>query len=220
MGHKQFCRNGKTGDIILFRGYARESRIQRMITNVEYDHVAILVKQNGILNVYESTGKDGVKLRPWQEFLTYLWYLLYEKMVFRPLIITEKRMKEYIKEYKESSIDQSSSTIFNKEKNIKEQFYYILNKKVDDFIDKSKDKKYTFSKLGFLCDSHMRKNNNRKGYSCSELVSACYYHAGLITGELDASNYLPGYFSRLGTVRFKEGIILGEEYIIDFASTS
>lgn len=220
MGHKQFCRNANTGDILLFRGYARESKIQRMITSVEYDHVAILVRQNNILHVYESTGKDGVKLRPWQEFLIYLWYLLYEKMVFRPLMITEKRMKQYIREYKESSINQSISTIFNKEKNIKEQFYYILNKKVDDFIDKSKDKKYTFSKLGFFCDSHMRKDNNRDGYSCSELVSACYYHAGLITEELDASNYLPGNFSRFGAVKFKEGIVLGEEYIIDFASTS
>jgi hypothetical protein len=220
MGHKQFARSGKTGDILLFRGYAGESKFQRMITNVEYDHVAILVKQDNILHVYESTGKDGVKLRPWQEFLTYLWYLLYEKMVFRPLIVTEKRMELYINEYKESLNDESSSTILNNEKSIKEQFYKILNKKVNDFIKKSEDKKYSFSKLGFLCKSHMRKNTIRKGYSCSELVSACYYHSGLITDELDASNYLPGNFSRLGNVKFKEGIVLGEEYIIDFASTS
>ena len=220
MGQRQFFKSGKTGDIMLFRGYARESRFQRMITNVEYDHVAILVKQNSILHVYESTGKEGVKLRPWQEFLTYLWYLLYEKMVFRPLVITEKRMKEYITEYKESLNDESINTIFNNENNIEKQFYYILDKKVEDFIDKTKDKKYSFSKLGFLCNSHMRKDNNRKGYSCSELVSACYYHAGLITDELDATNYLPGHFSRLGKVMFKEGIALGEEYIIDFASTS
>ena len=220
MGHKQFVRSGKTGDILLFRGYARESKFQRMITNVEYDHVAILVKQDNILQAYESTGKDGVKLRPWQEFLTYLWYLLYEKMVFRPLIVTEKRMELYINEYKESLNDESSSTILNNEKSIKEQFYKILNKKVNDFIKKSEDKKYSFSKLGFLCKSHMRKNTIRKGYSCSELVSACYYHAGLITDKLEASNYLPGNFSRLGNVMFKEGIALGQEFIIDFASTS
>ena len=220
MGHKQFARSGKTGDILLFRGYAGESKFQRMITNVEYDHVAILVKQDNILHVYESTGKDGVKLRPWQEFLTYLWYLLYEKMVFRPLIVSERRMEEYINEYKESLNDESSSTILNNEKSIKEQFYKILNKKVNDFIKKSEDKKYSFSKLGFLCESHMRKDTIRKGYSCSELVSACYYHAGLITEKLDASNYLPGNFSRLGKVMFKEGISLGEEFIIDFASTS
>ena len=220
MGYKQFARCGNTGDIILFRGYAKESKFQRMITSVEYDHVAIIIKQNGILHIYESTGKEGVKLRPWQEFITYLWYLLYEKMVFRPLIITEKRMREYINEYKENSNDESSSSILNKENNIKEQFYHILNKKVDEFVEYSKNKKYSFSKIGFLCHSHMRKKNNREGYSCSELVSDCYYHAGLITDELDASNYLPGDFSRLGNVKFKKGIVLGEEYIIDFTSTS
>ena len=217
MANKEFARRGNTGDIILFRGYSTESQFQRMITNVEYDHVGILVKKDNILQVYESTGKEGVKLRPYHEFITYLWYLLYEKMVFRPLLITEERMEEYIKEYNE---ELNNDENYKRAKTLKDKFYYILNSKVYDFIERTEDKKYSFSKIGFLCNSNMRKNTIRKGYSCSELVAACYFYSGLISSELEASNYLPGNFSRLGRVTFKRGLSLGEEYIIDFSSSS
>ena len=219
INYKEFSTKANTGDILLFRGYSNESHLQRAFTNADYDHVAVLLKKNNILYVYESTGKDGVKLRPWQEFITYLWYLLYEKMVFRPLIISEERMKNYI--IKENNkilddIDINNSTI------IKEKFYYFLNKKVNSFIEHTEDKKYSFSKTGYICSSPMNKNSitNRKGYSCSELVAACYYHSGIISDELEASNYLPGAFSRNGRTAFNPGFELGKEYIIDFTSSS
>ena len=221
MNFKEFAKKGNTGDIILFRGYAKESQLQRVFTNADYDHVGILVKKDGILQVYESTGKEGVKLRPWQEFITYLWYLLYEKMVYRPLIVSKETMQKYIlKESEKNNENELIDFNLDNQKEIKKKFYDYLDKKVIYFINHTEDKKYTFSKKGFLCQSPMRKNTlNRKGFSCSELVAACYFHSGIITDELEASNYLPGAFSRSGNLAFNPGFSLGQEFIIDFSSS-
>lgn len=213
INYKDFSSKANTGDILLFRGHANDSKLQRAFTNADYDHVAILYRKNNILYVYESTGKEGVKLRPWQEFINYLWYLLYEKMAFRSLNITEERMKKYI--YEENNNNKINSKI------IKEKFYLCLNKKVNDFIEHTEDRKYSFSKTGYICTSSMKNNTiNRKGYSCSELIAACYFYSGIISDKLEASNYLPGNFSRKGKIAFKSGFYSGEEYIIDFSSSS
>ena len=222
INYKEFALKANTGDILLFRGYAKESYLQRFITTADYDHVGLLLRKNNILYVYESTGKDGVKLRPWSEFILYLWYLLYEKMVFRQLKITEEKMKEYnLKQHEKYNMSELIDINENNSKNIKKNFYNFLNKKVNDFIEHTEDKKYSFSKSGFVCDSKMRKNIlNREGYSCSELIAACYYHADIITDYFDASNFLPGSYSRSGNMPFISGFSFGEEYIIDFTSSS
>ena len=46
-----------------------------------------MCKKNGILYAYEATSKDGCKKRQWIQFKGYFWNLLYEKMVYRELII-------------------------------------------------------------------------------------------------------------------------------------
>ena len=216
INYKQFPNEGNTGDILLFKGYSNESKRQRFITNEEFDHVALLVRNKTGLNVFESTGKEGVKLRPWQEFITYYWYLLYDVMAFRKLIIDENAMNEFIiNQTKEIKNEEE----INKE-NIKENFWECFNSKIEEFISKTENKKYTFSKIGFLCESKMKKNSViRNKYSCSELIAACYYYIGIITDQLEARNYLPGNYSRNGIVHFKKGFKLGKQYIIDFSSS-
>lgn len=44
ISEKEFVRMADTGDLILFRGKAFESRLQRVVTGSEYDHVAIVLK--------------------------------------------------------------------------------------------------------------------------------------------------------------------------------
>ena len=91
---------------------------------------------------------------------------------------------------------------------------------MDEFIEKTEDKKYVFSKVGYLCTSKMKKNSViRKSYSCSELIAALYYYVGIINDTYEARNYLPGHFAKRGEIPFKKGFSLGEEYIIDFSSS-
>ena len=190
--------------------------MQRIITSDDYDHVGVLIKNKEGLNVYESTGSEGVKLRPWHEFITYYWYLLYDAMAFRKLNVDINAMKEYI--LGQNSKDKMNENIDNKK--IKEMFYFYFNKNVDEFIEKTEDKKYVFSKVGYLCTSKMKKNSViRKSYSCSELIAALYYYVGIINDTYEARNYLPGHFAKRGEIPFKKGFNLGEEYIIDFSSS-
>lgn len=62
MFEEQFCERAKTGDLLIFRGFEFGARCQRLFTGSQYDHVALLVKRNNILNVYESTSKDVSKI--------------------------------------------------------------------------------------------------------------------------------------------------------------
>ena len=216
--HKKFVDIGNTGDILLFKGHSTESHLQRIITSDDYDHVGVLIKNKEGLNVYESTGSEGVKLRPWHEFITYYWYLLYDAMAFRKLNVDINAMKEYILGQNSNDNDKMNENIDNKK--IKEIFYYFFNKNVDEFIEKTEDKKYVFSKVGYLCTSKMKKNSViRKSYSCSELIAALYYYVGIINDTYEARNYLPGHFAKRGEIPFKKGFSLGEEYIIDFSSS-
>ena len=216
--HKKFVEVGNTGDILLFKGHSTESHFQRIITSDDYDHVGVLIKNKEGLNVYESTGSEGVKLRPWHEFITYYWYLLYDVMAFRKLNVDINAMKEYIKVQNSNDNDKMNENIDDKK--VKEMFYFYFNKNVDEFIEKTEDKKYVFSKVGYLCTSKMKKNSViRKSYSCSELIAALYYYVGIINDTYEARNYLPGHFAKRGEIPFKKGFSLGEEYIIDFSSS-
>ena len=216
INHKKFVSVGNTGDILLFKGHSTESQLQRLITSDDYDHVGILIRNKDGLNVYESTGSDGVKLRPWHEFITYYWYLLYDVMAFRKLKVDIEAMKQYITGQNDNI---KMNDIIDNDK-IKEMFYYYFNKNVEKFIEQTENKKYVFSKIGYFCTTKMKKNSIiRKSYSCSELIAALYYYIGIITDAYEARNYLPGHFAKKGTLPFKKGFSLSEEYIIDFSSS-
>ena len=188
----------KTGDILLFRGFEKHSKCQRSLTGADYDHVALLVRQGLILYVYESTGKDGVKLRPWRDFRMNLWNLLYDKMSFRQLIIDKEKI------------------------NVTE-FQKNIEIKCNEFIKMTKGLKYTLSGCGFCCKCSMKKYGKDKkwgeykGYFCSQLVAAAYNHMGLLTDDIDIGYYLPGSFSKDYDLELKKGIELSVEYIIDFS---
>ena len=188
----------KTGDILLFRGFQKHSKCQRSFTGADYDHVALIVRQGIILYVYESTGKDGVKLRAWRDFRVNLWNLLYDKLTFRQLIVDKEKIN--VQE-------------FEKNKEIK----------CTEFIKMTKGMKYTLSGCGFCCKCNMKKYGKDKkwgeykGYFCSQLVAAAYNHMGLLTDEIDIGYYLPGSFSKDYDLELKNGIELSVEYIIDFS---
>ena len=188
----------KTGDILLFRGFQKHSKCQRSFTGADYDHVALIVRQGIILYVYESTGKDGVKLRAWRDFRVNLWNLLYDKITFRQLIVDKEKIN--VQE-------------FEKNKEIK----------CTEFIKMTKGMKYTLSGCGFCCKCNMKKYGKDKkwgeykGYFCSQLVAAAYNHMGLLTDEIDIGYYLPGSFSKDYDLELKNGIELSVEYIIDFS---
>ncbi len=194
-----FQREANTCDILLFKGLETHSKLQRKITLADYDHVALLVKKNHNLFVYEAQSKDGVKLRPWREFTMYKWDLLYEKMVFRKLILDKLIIEN------------------------KNEFYEELNKNVNEFIESTKGKQYSLKEIQICCHGkmkeHQRQNkwDKQHGFFCSQLVAAAYHKCGLISDDINAGHYLPGTFSRYSDMKLEKGCSLSPEYIIDFS---
>lgn len=187
----------KTGDILIFRGFECAAKCQRFFTQAHYDHVALLIRHNDYLCVYESTSKDGVKLRRWAEFTHSHWNLLYDKMVFRRLIIKENNDNEYNK-------------IINN-----------IIKKTDEFVKETESKRYTINLCSLCCSkkvSHEMENRwgETQGFFCSQLVAAAYLKCGIIEYNKYSGSFLPGAFSSNKKLMFNKSFSLSPEIIIDF----
>lgn len=191
----------KTGDILLFRGFECSAKLQRFYTKSIYDHVAILFRKNGILYVYEATAKDGCKSRPWRKFINYLWFLLYDKMVYRKLLI---------------NVDDDEE---------KKKIKMNIENKFDIFLKETdKVKKYSLKFCSIMCGSEpteSQKNNEwkkKKGFSCSSLIAAAYLTMNIIKYDKNVNEILPGNFSYDQQIELNQPFELGPEIIIDFSN--
>ena len=139
-----------------------------------------------------------MKERKWQEFLNYLWYLLYDKMVFRELII------------KAENNDEKSLI----EKNI--------GRKCEEFLKSTQGKKYKMY-LGTICCGSKKKNNyinhwkDKKGFICSSLIMGAYLQMEICEYTKNINQFLPGDFSQDKKLPFTSKFELGPEIIIDFS---
>lgn len=192
-----FSLEAATCDLLIFKGFELPARCQRMFTQAQYDHVALLVRKDNGLHVYESTAKDGAKLRPWIQFLYQYWNLLYEKMVYRKLIINSH----------------------NREK-VEEDIYA----KAFQFINETQGKEYRLKGCGFCFVESMKdfeKNNQwsqSEGFFCSQLVAAAYYKCGIMPYVADSRHFLPGAFAQRENIELNTGFSLGQEMVIDFSN--
>ena len=228
-----FSKIAKTGDFILFRNKSYSSQFQRFLTQGQYDHIALLIKLYNELYVYETTGKDGVVLRRWSEFIYYYWFVFSEKIVFRKLLCSLEAKKKYIKDYvNETKLEKNNnSNVVNSsisdndfdnmdKSQIDEQFYNILATKMTMFMKEIKSSKYYFSFFDYLCIrfSKAKNHNNIKktGYFCSELIAAVFNYCGILSDEMNITRYLPSSFAEYGDAMFNEGFNLGPEYVIIF----
>ena len=199
ISYNEFESKSKTGDILLFRGLEFPAKLQRCYTKNEYDHVAILHKKNGFLYVYEATSKDGCKERNWREFIIYMWHLLYEKIVYRELIIEENDI------------------------NIKNKIQIDLDNKIDIYMNLKKRKKYQMKLCPLICGSGKRdyqnenKWNEKEGFICSSLIMGAYLQMGICDYVKNINGIFPGDFSQNGFLPMKKPFKLGPEFIIDFS---
>ena len=199
----EFAKKAKSGDCLIFRGFECPAKCQRCFTRAEYDHVALLQRRNDVLYVYESTSKDGTKARNWREFTAYCWNLLYDKMVFRELLID-------LPEPQKGKVQRD------------------IEIKLDNFIKATEGKKYILNVCSILCGGapkdYEKKNDWKKsnGFFCSQLLIASYIASGIVTVNKESGSYLPGDFSdkTSGAFKLAKDFYLGPEIIIDFTTNN
>jgi hypothetical protein len=102
----QFISQATTGDLLLFRAKSVASKLQRMVTKADYDHVALILKYaSGRIGLLEATGLDGVNIVMWDTFMRYEWHKLYSRLIYRKLDVERTPnflidLEEFIKEVK------------------------------------------------------------------------------------------------------------------------
>ena len=111
----------KTGDLVLFRTLNCLSDCQRFFTRDQYDHIALIIKKNGTIELLETTSNENCNLLEWKSFKYRLFNLVFKKIVLRRLNIEEE----------------------NSEK--RKEIQKNIEIKSDEFIEKVKKKKYIMS---------------------------------------------------------------------------
>jgi hypothetical protein len=215
-----FVKEAKTCDIILFRSFSCSAKLQRCLTKGDFDHIALLIKYKNNLKLYDCIEDDGVRLRTISEFMYFLYPFFYEKISYRELKINLEDMIQYIHN-NGSNDDRKKYNIESISANeIKNNFYQIMNKKLEMFIKNNKNKEYDFPYCKYCWKPKKSKNEgnmNRTAYFCSELVAAVYMFCNIMSKEYDPMDYLPGAFSEKGKIEFINGFHFGPETIIDFS---
>lgn len=190
----------KTGDLVLFKTNHILTKCQRLYTCDNYDHIALVYSNFGLLSLFDTSKKNKCQHHYWGSFLASLNNVFFDKIVYRRLNIEEKD--------------------FKKKKEIQER----IEKETEDFLEMVNDKKYYLSICSILFKGSPKeyelKNEWEKaeGFSCSSLIAAYYIKLGILQFEKTVHSVLPGDFEENKYLNFQPGFSLGPEKIIEFSS--
>ena len=217
-----FIKAANTCDILLFKSLSSSSKCQRCITKGAYDHIVLLIKKDNNLLLFDCIEEDGIRMRNFSELITSLYYLYYENIAYRKLIISMEDMVEYIHMHNIDKYENVDNyTLENMSTNeIKNKFYNIINQKVKLFINNNINSEYDFPYCKYICKSTKTKNTQKKNknkYFCSELVASVYMFCKIMSNEYDTLDYLPGRFSEKEKIEFINGFHFGPEMFIEFS---
>ncbi len=191
----------KTGDMLLFITMDCISDIQRVFTRDQYDHIALVIINNGELELLEATSNEKCSLMKWKRFKFCLFNLIFKKIVLRRLNIEEKDPKK-VKEIRKN-----------------------IEQKTKIFIDKINKKEYEMSilKMAFSRKPEQYEINGEwekgTGYCCSALNAAFYVFCGIMKLEKSVHSMRPGDFEQdKNRLTLLPVFSFGPEKIIEFST--
>ncbi|CAD8048153.1 unnamed protein product [Paramecium sonneborni] len=184
----QFRQMSQTGDILLFQTKSCSSKIQRILTRSNYDHVAMILKyQSGYIYVLEATNQNGVGIFNWDSMVNNLWYELYSMVVYRQLqLIRNENFLQQIEKFVKENVGRQYNLSFTK----------LLQDKSTIITSQNQNEDPT--------------------YFCSQLIAKLYKQIGLLNQDKSANQYWPGSFSNeRADIQLSDGS-LSDEYLIGF----
>ena len=78
-----FVKEANSCDILLFKNFSSTSKCQRCITKGDYDHIALLIKSENKLILFDCIDKHGIRIRNFTDLIILTENLSYEKIVYR-----------------------------------------------------------------------------------------------------------------------------------------
>ena len=197
----EFESTAKTGDMLLFITMDCISDVQKFFTRDQYDHIALVVINEGELEILEATSNEKCNLLKWRRFKFNLYNLIFKKIVLRRLNIEEKDPKKVIEI--RNNIEENTKT----------------------FIKKILKKEYEMSllKMAFSAkpEEYEIKGEWEKGsgYCCSALNAAFYVYNGIMKLEKSVHSIRPGDFEQdKNRLTLMPGFSFGPEKIIEFST--
>ena len=191
----------KTGDLVLFRTLDCLSDCQRFFTRDQYDHIALIIKTNGTIELLETTSNENCNLLEWKSFKYRLFNLVFKKIVLRRLNIEEENLQ------KRNEIQEN------------------IEKGSIEFLQKVKKKKYIMSILKMIIDKEPKDYeisgewDKAKGFCCSALTAAYYIYNGIMKLEKSVHCIRPGDFEQdKNRIVILPGFSFGPEKIIEFST--
>ncbi|KAL1503965.1 hypothetical protein AB1Y20_010382 [Prymnesium parvum] len=193
----QLSRYLKEGDVVLFKGTRMPDRLIRCCTNAEYNHVALVVRADNELQLFEATAL-GVGRCPLEFYVnSFYWSTMsarFHTVAIRRLYTPYGRgispeMREELKAYQGEIIGHSYK------KNPLQYIRPLL---------------------------HIPQKEDFSSVFCSELIAGAYKRMGLLPEERSANDYLPKDFSTDPRARLPlvNGVRLGREVHIVFGNES
>eukprot|EP00811_Abedinium_folium_P037216 NODE_9852_length_1394_cov_9.374901.p1 GENE.NODE_9852_length_1394_cov_9.374901~~NODE_9852_length_1394_cov_9.374901.p1 ORF type:complete len:406 (-),score=104.07 NODE_9852_length_1394_cov_9.374901:177-1322(-) len=192
----EMIEQAESGDIMLFSGKDRPCAVTRVLTNSEYDHVGLLLRQaNGNLLLLEATGDQGVDIVSWRHFKRAGWHKLYIRLAVRKVYFdrTTARLmalENYIHKVLGSSYSLNPSKLMRSNSG-------------------------TFDKDGRQIGGGAENDADRT-FFCSELVAACLKRCGVLEGSRPSTNYYPSSFSQdsFRGLPLQGHVSMGEEQVV------
>ena len=139
---------------MLFRSKNIISKAQRTVARSKYDHVALLIKDAGLLGFLESTRIVGVNILLWVEFIERDWHSSYSKIIFRKLHVSNSEGFEAI---------------------IKDFAMESRGKKFNASIRKILGSKQTDENEGYFCSELLASAYKKAGILPSEIDPSDYW---------------------------------------------
>jgi nifR3 family TIM-barrel protein len=207
----------------IFKMTTKKESFQRKLLVTEYNHISLIIKNNNNLKLYDCIQDSGIRLLNFIDCMSLYWNLSSKKIALRKLNISVENMENYIQENNIDKYENVDNYQIDKMSvnEIKNKFYQIINKKVENFIINNANSKYEFSICKFICSSKKKLNqidlSKKNKYFCSELIACVYMNCNIMKKKYDPSTYLPKDFSEKGKIEFINGFHFGPETIIDFA---
>ena len=100
--------------------------MQRLYTCDNYDHVAIIIKENSKIKIFESTSMGKCSPLSWIHFKMLYFNLVYDKIAYRELIIENKNEEKIIIYLYQNFYAVKSQIIMNMKKNLKNQKDFVV----------------------------------------------------------------------------------------------